>query len=245
MSSFDASQAPNFKQFLYKSELDFWIFGLIGQINSCGRSFWNNYIYKPIVGHTALQLGYGIRFERALDELLKAYILKTTPAANLAAAEQARWDTSPEFLKTPPMDSASVREEAMGVLFEPGKRMARIDPEILEPADLGRVLSFYQRLNHVGLRISPSPELNIVFAMTQAISVGVPGPSYFAGLTSSEIETKIQATVTEASKWASVVEQYFFNNPDGTFHRDLILAVLNNNKVSAAAREDPQSHVEL
>ncbi|VVT56910.1 uncharacterized protein SAPINGB_P005397 [Magnusiomyces paraingens] len=114
MSSFDASQAPNFKQFLYKSELDFWIYGLIGQINSCGRSFWNNYIYKPIVGHTALQLGYGIRFERALDELLKAYILKTTPAANLAAAEQARWDTSPEFLKTPPMDSASVREEAMG-----------------------------------------------------------------------------------------------------------------------------------
>ncbi|VVT49823.1 uncharacterized protein SAPINGB_P002461 [Magnusiomyces paraingens] len=141
------------------------------------------------------------------------------------------------------MDSASVREEAMGVLFEPGKRMARIDPEILEPADLGRVLSFYQRLNHIGLRISPSPELNIVFAMTQAISVGVPGPSYFAGLTSSEIETKIQATVTEASKWASVVEQYFFNNPDGTFHRDLILAVLNNNKVSAAAREDPQSHL--
>ncbi|VVT49845.1 uncharacterized protein SAPINGB_P002472 [Magnusiomyces paraingens] len=107
----------------------------------------------------------------------------------------------------------------------------------------GARLSFYQRLNHIGLRISPSPELNIVFAMTQAISVGVPGPSYFAGLTSSEIETKIQATVTEASKWASVVEQYFFNNPDGTFHCDLILAVLNNNKVSAAAREDPQSHL--
>ncbi|VVT49851.1 uncharacterized protein SAPINGB_P002475 [Magnusiomyces paraingens] len=119
------------------------------------------------------------------------------------------------------MDSASVREEAMGVLFEPGKRMARIDPEILEPADLGRVLSFYQRLNHIGLRISLSPELNIVFAMTQAISL----------------------LLLEASKWASVVEQYFFNNPDGTFHRDLILAVLNNNKVSAAAREDPQSHL--
>ncbi|VVT44080.1 uncharacterized protein SAPINGB_P000292 [Magnusiomyces paraingens] len=216
---------------------------LIIQIGSCGRRFWNNYIYKPIAGPKAIQLGYVFKFEKALDELLRVYINKTTPPVNLAAAQKAWVDTTPNILKVISQNAELARERAEGVRYIPGKRMAPMDPEKLDTVELGESLTFFQRLNQIALHVSPNPEFNIVFAMTQALSVGISSPNFFDGLTSGEVKTEVRSVLNEASKWASLMEGYFYNNPGGSFHRDILLTVLNNDKVSAAAREDPESHL--